>query len=163
MNEPKLVDLGEIKLVGRRIRTSLAENKTRELWQSFRSRIAEINNVIVGGFYSVQVYDDNLNFEQFTPNTEFEKWAAVEVSDLDGIPGGMEPLIVSGKYAVFVHKGTPADFFRTTSPYIFRTWLPNSGFELDQRPQFEIMREGYDPTDPESEEEVWIPIRAKQD
>ena len=162
MNEPKLVDIEERKLVGLRVRTSLAENKTRELWQRFRPRISEINNVINGSFYSVQEYDESLSFEQFTPNTAFDKWAAVEVSDLDGVPAGMEPMIVSGKYAVFVHKGTPADFFRTTSPYIFGTWLPDSVFELDQRPQFEIMGEEYDPSDPNAEEEVWIPIKPKQ-
>lgn len=162
MNEPRLIELEEKKLVGVRIWTSLAENKTRELWQSFRPRIVEIGNVISGSFYSVQIYDDNLSFDQFTPNTQFEKWAAMEVSDIDSVPARMEPLILSGRYAVFVHKGTPADFFRTTSPYIFGTWLPNSEFELDQRPQFEIMESGYDPRDPNSEEEVWIPIKPKQ-
>lgn len=162
MNEPRIVDIAERKLVGIRIRTTLAENRARELWQSFRPRISEISGVINGRFYSVQSYDADLSFDRFTPDTAFDKWAAVEVSDPDGVPDGMQSLVVSGKYAVFVHKGTPADYFRTTSPHIFGTWLPNSEFELDRRPHFEIMGEGYDPRDPGAEEEVWIPVRSKQ-
>jgi AraC family transcriptional regulator len=43
--------------------------------------------------------------------------------------------------------------------YIFQTWLPASGYEYDNREQFEIMGEKYHHMDPRSEEEVWIPVR----
>jgi AraC family transcriptional regulator len=48
-----------------------------------------------------------------------------------------------------------------TFQYIFGTWLPNSEYVLDNRPHFEILGEKYKNDDPTSEEEIWIPIKAK--
>ncbi|MGK2861531.1 MAG: GyrI-like domain-containing protein [Chitinophagaceae bacterium] len=45
--------------------------------------------------------------------------------------------------------------------YIFNTWLPPSGYDLDNRPHFEILGEKYKNDDPLSEEEIWIPIKQK--
>lgn len=44
---------------------------------------------------------------------------------------------------------------------IFSDWLPKSDYELDERPHFEILDEKYKNDDPNSEEEIWIPIRNK--
>jgi AraC family transcriptional regulator len=90
----------------------------------------------------------------------FEKWAAVEVSEFNSVPEGMASFILnSGHYAVFYYKGlsTDTEIFR----YIFGIWLPGSGFELDDRPHFEVLGEKYKNNDPDSEEEIWIPIKAK--
>jgi AraC family transcriptional regulator len=38
-------------------------------------------------------------------------------------------------------------------------WLPDSGFELDNRPHFAVMGEKYKRDDDASEEEIWIPVR----
>jgi AraC family transcriptional regulator len=43
--------------------------------------------------------------------------------------------------------------------YIFNTWLPKSGYQLDRRPHFEILGEKYKNNNPDSEEEIWIPIQ----
>jgi AraC family transcriptional regulator len=40
--------------------------------------------------------------------------------------------------------------------------LPNSNYHLDDRPHFEILGEKYKNADPGSEEEIWIPIKAKK-
>lgn len=162
MKEPRILTISERKLIGVRIRTSLAANQTTELWQKFMSRHKEISNRIKHKFYSVQNFDDPLKLDQFTKDTVFEKWAAVEVPDLNYIPEGMESHTLSeGKYAVFIHSGPVSEFYKTTQ-YIFGTWLPYSDYELDAREHFEIMDEKYiGPADPGSEEEVWIPIRDK--
>ena len=100
-------------------------------------------------------------FNDFNPDTEFEKWAAVEVTDLNSIPAGMESFILkAGLYAVFLHKGSGTD--NSTHQYIYSTWLPNSDYIMDDRPHFEILGEKYRNDDPGSEEEIWIPIRLKQ-
>jgi AraC family transcriptional regulator len=39
--------------------------------------------------------------------------------------------------------------------------LPNSAYELDDREHFELLGEKYKNNDPNSEEEIWIPIRPK--
>jgi AraC family transcriptional regulator len=66
-----------------------------------------------------------------------------------------------GLYAVFLHKGA-ASTGQKTFQYIFEMWLPNSGYLLDNRPHFEILGAKYKNEDPNSEEEVWIPIKQKE-
>ena len=92
---------------------------------------------------------------------EFERWAAMEVTHFESIPADMEAFIMEeGLYAVFLHKGA-ASSGPNTFKYIFETWLPNSGYIYDDRPQFEILGEKYKNEDPDSEEEIWIPIKHK--
>lgn len=159
MDDPEITTIPEKKLVGMKIRTSLAEKRTFELWSRFKPKVKEISNQKKSGFYSIQLFDEDLEFDHFTPQTFFVKWAAVEVESFDNIPKGLEAYTLPpGKYAVFIHKGLPQSFAET-SQYIFGEWLPNSDFELDNRPHFEIMGYDYQPDNPEAEEEVWIPIR----
>ena len=109
----------------------------------------------------MQIYDKSLDFKDFNQNTEFEKWAAIEVTDFNIIPNEMESYtLISGLYAVFVHKG-PANEFQKTFQFIFGQWLPSSEYILDNRAHFELLGEKYKNNDPNSEEEVWIPIRQK--
>lgn len=161
MKEPKIVEIEERKLVGKRVKTTLSENKTFELWQSFKPRVNEIEERSDTNFYSVQIFEKGLNLEQLTPQTEFEKWAAVQVKNSDNVHDEMEVLTIPyGKYAVFIHQGTPQQFAKT-SAFIYGDWLPNSEFELDERPHFEIMTADYRLIDPNAEEEIWIPIKKK--
>lgn len=157
--EPRIISIPPKILVGNRMRMCLADNKTFELWHSFMPRRNEIRNKLNAELISVEVYDQNLDFKDFNPTTEFEKWAAVEVSAFEEIPGGMEPLnLPGGLYAVFNYKGAANDF-EPTFHYIFGTWLPQSEFALDIRPHFEVMGEKYKGNDPTSEEEIWIPVK----
>lgn len=153
--------LPEKKLVGKRMKMSLSDDKTRELWKSFMLRRKEIKNNLTNDLFSMQVYDKSLNFVNFTQDTVFEKWAAAEVSDFNNIPADMEPFtLTGGLYAVFHHYGA-ASTGPATFRYIFGTWLPNSVYSLDNRPHFEILGEKYKNEDPDSEEDIWIPIRIK--
>ncbi len=155
---PRIEILGETKLVGLRVTMSLSMNKTRELWQNFLRRRNEIKNQVGTNLYSIQVYDDHY-FKTFSPQSTFEKLAAIEVTSFNEIPREMEPFTLkSGLYAVFIHRGAA-----TTGPatfnYIFSTWLPNSEYHLDNRPHFEVLGEKYKNDDPDSEEEIWIPVK----
>jgi AraC family transcriptional regulator len=83
------------------------------------------------------------------------------VSDFDFIPYGMQSLLVEeGLYAVFNHVGDVVKA-RETFSYIFGVWLPNSEYQLDNRPHFEILGTKYKNNAPDSEEEIWIPIKRK--
>ena len=78
------------------------------------------------------------------------------------VPDGLGILVIpAGKYAEFIHVG-PATAAPRTFGYIFGEWLPASGFELDLRPHFEILPEGYDPFDENATERVLIPIRSRE-
>jgi AraC family transcriptional regulator len=160
MNEPRIETLGPKKLVGMRMRMTLADLfiKTPQLWQRFSPRQAEIRERVGTDYVSMQIYED-LGDQGFAPDRAVEKWAAVEVSNQTAVPEGMEPYTISGgKYAVFVHEG-PASAAPETFEYIFGTWLPGSGYALDDREHFELLPKSYRPDDPEAREEVWIPIR----
>lgn len=149
----------DIKLVGKSIETTLAENKTGMLWGSFMPRRREISNTLNNELYSVEIFDPAIPMDQFTPHTKFVKWAAVPVQDFDGIPEGLSTLTIpGGLYAVFLFKGRSSEFAKTFQ-YIFQTWLPSSTYQLDTRPQFEVMGEKYKNDHPESEEEIWIPVK----
>lgn len=156
---PRIETITPKTLVGLQIRMSLANNKTSELWRAFLQRKEEIQNRTHTDRYSIQVFDPSQDINTFTPHTEFDKWAAVEVSDTTGVPQGMKSITIeAGQYAVFIHHGA-AHTFPKTFDHIFRVWLPTSGYQLDHRPQFEIMQANYNPFDDNAQEEVWIPIR----
>jgi AraC family transcriptional regulator len=155
---PRIDSIQARKLMGIRQQMSLAENQTAQLWRSFMPRRHEIMNRTTNEYISMQVYSAT-GGQLFSPTTVFEKWAAVEVLAHDSVPDGMESYsLPGGQYAVFVHNG-PASAAAKTMRYIFGNWLPDSGYELDDREHFEILPEGYDPVNEHAHEEVWIPIR----
>ncbi|MBC8754591.1 GyrI-like domain-containing protein [Kordia sp. YSTF-M3] len=157
--QPTIKMLPQKKLIGKSTRMSLIENSTPLLWRSFMQNRKTVKNSIGTDLYSIQVYDDTSYFKNFNPQTEFTKFAMTEVTDFDVIPDEMETLtIASGLYAVFIYKGLPQGF-PALANYIFAEWLPNSDYELDNRPHFEVLPESYNPMDENSQEEVWIPIK----
>ena len=150
--------LSEKKLIGKRINMNLIDNKTFKLWINFMPRRKEIQNIKNTELYSIEVYPPSY-FDIFNPAAEFEKWAAIEVTDFQTIPNEMESITMpDGLYAVFIHKG-PASTGSKTYEYIFRNWLPDSNYVLDERPHFALMDEKNKHEDPDSEEEIWIPIK----
>ena len=157
---PRIENLKEKKLVGKRLTISLANNKTGELWQNFMSKRKEISNNITNDLISMQVYKPT-HFADFKPTNEFEKWATVEVTNFENVPTDMETFsLAGGLYAVFDYKGSSND--PSIFQYIFGTWLPSSEYLLDDRPHFEVLGDKYKNNDPNSEEEIWIPIKPKQ-
>lgn len=147
--------------VGKNSIFSLADNKTVELWRSFMPYRNEIKNRLGSEFYSIEIYPPSY-FNAFSPKTTFEKWAAVEVQNLDEIPDGMKSLNVpEGKYAVFIYKGESSKA-AAAFEYIFTKWFPQSGFRVDERPHFAVMGEKYKNDSVESEEEIWVPVRERE-
>jgi AraC family transcriptional regulator len=158
--QPRIQTLQEKKLIGKKLTMTFAENKTAELWKSFMPRRNEIQNKISDDLISMQIFPKGFTMGPNSFNTPFVKWAAIEVKYFSNIPEGMETFILSeGMYAVFDYKGLSTD--TKIFEYIFGTWFPKSGYDLDNRPQFEILGEKYKNNDPDSEEEIWIPIQMK--
>lgn len=156
-DEPVIKSWPGKKMIGIHKSMSFAENTTYELWKEFMPRRSEIVNTVATDLYSIQLYPPSF-FNSFNPNSKFDKWAAIEVDGIEVIPPGMESLIIpEGLYAVFMYRGdarNASSFFQ----YIFSNWLPTSGCSLDIRHHFEILGEKYKRNDPDSEEEVWIPV-----
>ncbi len=158
--EPRIETLQDKKLVGTSLTISLINNKTGEIWKNFMPRRKEITNKLSNDLISMAIYKPN-HFADFKPANEFEKWAAIEVADFENVPKDMDAFtLTGGLYAVFDYKGSSTDM--SIFQYIFGTWIPKSDYNLDDRPHFEILGEKYKNADPDSEEEIWIPIKKKQ-
>ncbi|MHA7128819.1 GyrI-like domain-containing protein [Algoriphagus namhaensis] len=154
--QAQILHLPPTKLLGKKLQTSLTEDRTKELWQSFAPQIKSIPHRVNEDKISLQIYPEDY-FENFSPLKTFVKWAGVEVyakenpTDLDYLEW------TGGLYAVFDYRGQPGspEIFQ----YIFSDWLPKSTYQLDQRPHFERLGGKYRPGSDESEEQIWIPVR----
>jgi AraC family transcriptional regulator len=156
--EPTIVKLPKKLLVGKQLIMSMADNKTGQLWQSFMPMRNTIPQKSGTDLFSLQIYPPDY-FLAFDPHTPFTKWAAVEVTEAKNIPEGMEVLLLEeGLYAVFPHTGMGTEIFT----FIFSEWLPSSEYTLANRPHFELLGEKYKQGSDDSEEEIWIPVDAKQ-
>jgi len=156
---PRIVTLNEKKLIGTRLTMSFSDYKIGELWRSFMPRRKEITNNLTNDLISLVIYKPT-HFTDFKPTNEFERWATIEVTNFDNVPTKMETLVLPGGfYAVFDYKGLNTDI--SIFQYILGTWLPNSDYVLDKRPHFEVLGDKYKNNDPNSEEEIWIPIKSK--
>ncbi|MEI7509459.1 MAG: GyrI-like domain-containing protein [Flavobacterium sp.] len=155
---PTIKTFPNTKFIGKNLSFTYSDYRAFELWSSFMPRRNEIQKVIGFELYNIQINPDNFDFH---PNTPFVKWAVVSVSNFDFIPEGFETLeIQEGLYAVFQYKGDQSNspaFFNA----IYTEWLPASNYELDYRPQFEILGEKYKTNDPNSQEEIWIPVKHR--
>lgn len=161
MVQPEISILSPKLLVGKHLSMCIQNNRTAELWKSFMPQRNQIQHKVTSDLISMQVYPDQFKFVPFNIAENFEKWAAVEVSQVDSIPDGFEKFeLQGGTYVVFHYKGAvmnAAPFFRK----IFEEWLPASGYELRLAPHFELLGEKYSNTSPDSEEEIWIPVNKK--
>ena len=161
MKTPIISFLAQKVLVGKKLEMSYSNNRTIELWRSFMPRKKEIRNQVGSELYSMQIYTSVFDFQNFNQNDTFTKWAAIEVTDFEHIPKEMESYTLKGGlYAVFTYKGSLIDFQRTFQS-IFDVWLPNSDYQIDDREHFELLGEKYKNESPDSEEEIWIPIKPR--
>jgi AraC family transcriptional regulator len=158
---PRITVLPEKKIIGMRMTMCYADYKSREVWLRFMLRRKEILNAIGTDYYSMQLFSSGY-YNHFDAKVPFEYWAALTVTDFEMLPEAMDSFTIpSGLYAVFTYKGvssSAAAFFQA----IFTRWLPNSIYDLDHRPHFEILGDKYKNDNPDLEEEVWIPIKAKK-
>ena len=154
---PKICVIPEKKLVGMCQQMVFHYPSIVALWQRFMPRHRQVLHRNSSEFIALQEGDSVADIGK--PNVEFEMWATVEVSEVNNIPLGMESITIpEGLHAVFLLKGTDSERLMT---YIFKDWLPNSGYELEDRPHFQVMGEAYKNNDPSSEEDFYIPIKLK--
>ncbi|NJB86723.1 AraC family transcriptional regulator [Lewinella marina] len=162
MTEVTLQDLAPINLVGLSQRTTLAAMDTPRLWQAFGPRIKEVAARADTFRYAIREYPAGPSSFRLEPDTEYREWAAVALANADdSLPEGLESVkIPGGIYAYCIHRGLASEFGRTLD-YLFRSWLPASGYAVDNtRPHFERMGPDYRLDDPEATEEVFVPVVA---
>ncbi|MCH2200127.1 MAG: GyrI-like domain-containing protein [Flavobacteriales bacterium] len=147
------------KLVGLSVTMSLVNNLTGQLWGRMGPEIKTIVDRASDDKISLQVYPSDY-YLAFNPAREFEKWALVEVTSSDQVSEYLKTFeLEGGLYAVFDYKGSSND--PSILQYIFSQWIPQSEYAVDDRPHFEVLGANYRNNDPKSEEEIWIPIKAR--
>lgn len=156
--QAQIIHIQQKKLIGKHLQMSLAQNKTYSLWHSFMREIKAFSQYGSRDKYSLQSYAEAMRMGDM--EQKFEKWAAVEVSENEVVPDGMDVFIIpAGLYAVFHYQGRSSDHQIFID--IFSSWLPESPYVLDNRPHFEILGKKYKNDDPQSEEDIWIPIKER--
>jgi len=157
---PNIITLPEKKLVGQYLEMSLQNNKTFALFSGFMPNKTAIKDALSQEVFEVMVYNQDY-FKHFSPTNSFTKWGCLEVKDYSNIPNNMTPLdLPGGQYAVFNYKALTKGFGQLMG-YIMSSWLPQSKYQLDSRPHFNILGKAYKPNSPDSEEMVYIPIKPK--
>jgi AraC family transcriptional regulator len=90
-----------------------------------------------------------------------EYMAGVEVTSFHGLaPEYGRMRVPAQRYAVFAHSGHPSTV-RDAWDAIIHQWLPRSGWQSAETPDFEVYGERFDPRTGEGGLEIWIGVRAR--
>lgn len=89
----------------------------------------------------------------------FEYIAGVQIDKLDELPEKYRWVEIQPQhYAVFEHKG-PLEQLPETFQYIWNTWLPQSGREAADAPEFERYSADFNPKLHTGTLEIWLPLK----
>jgi len=84
----------------------------------------------------------------------------VEVSSFDEVPEGLSTVrIPARRYAVFRHRDHVSTI-RETHAAIWTAWLPGSGHDVADAPDFERYDDRFDPQSGCGGVEIWIPLKT---
>jgi AraC family transcriptional regulator len=121
-------------------------------WQRFAPHIGHIPGQVGRTAYGVICNTDDAG------NTEYI--SGVEVADFSRLPAEFARLrIPEHRYAVFAHRDHIAAIRRTWFT-IWNKWLPESGHQVAEAPEFERYGEEFDPRTGTGGLEIWIPIQS---
>jgi AraC family transcriptional regulator len=122
------------------------------LWQRFHQTVADLPGRVGQVAYGVCCNGDDAG--------NFDYIAGVEVTDFSGLPREfMRVRIPAQKYAVFTHHEHISTIRRTINA-IWNHWLPASGFQVADAPNFERYDENFDPNTGNGGFEIWVPIKG---
>jgi AraC family transcriptional regulator len=121
-------------------------------WQHFLPQIGSIPGQVGKTAFGVRCNSDD--------DGNFDYLCGVEVSDFSSLPSDLTPVrIAAQNYAVFSHRDHISTI-RSTWSTIWNKWLPESGHEVVDAPDFERYGEEFDSRTGTGGLEVWIPIKA---
>lgn len=146
----KIVERPAVTVVGLRILTKPMSPEIAALWPRFVSRIGEIAHATEPYVSYGVMRDPDASMSQL------DYMAAVAVADAATLPAGMESTVLpAGIYAFFAYplSGLGAGFGE-----IYSRHLPGSGYQQADGPYFERYNEAFNPADPNSMVEIYLPV-----
>jgi len=121
-------------------------------WQRFAPYIGNIPGEVPGIFYGVCLNGDDAG--------NFDYVAGVEVTDFSDLPKDFHRVRVPAqKYAVFSHR-EHISMIRRTVNTIWNNWLPASGHEIADAPEFERYGPEFDARTGNGGLEIWVPVKS---
>ena len=121
-------------------------------WQRFTPYIGNVPGQVGDVAYGVCCNSDGTG--------NFEYIAGVEVSSFDEVPAELRRVrIPAQRYAVFTHRDH-ISAIRGTWHTIWNQWLPNSGYQFADAPDFERYDAEFDPQSGTGKVEIWLPLKA---
>lgn len=149
--EPKIVSRPAFKVVGLKVRGTAGGDQIKALWGNFMTRVQEIKYPVGDNV----TYGVSTGFDHET--NEFDYIACMAVELVEEVPQGMVSLdIPQGTFAVFT---TTLPNMVEAYDYAYNTWLPNSGYERHEAPDFEEYGPDFDGQDPNSEFQFYVPLK----
>ena len=123
-------------------------------WQKFVPHLGNIPGQVGRTAYGVSCnFDDDGNFD-YT--------CGVEVSDFARVPAEWSRVrIPAQEYAVFTHRDHISTI-RSTWTTIWNKWLPESGREVAEAPNFELYGEDFNSVTGRGSVEIWLPLKCGQ-
>lgn len=156
---PELVMLKETRVAGLRGTTSLSDNRFPELWEEFLHLHKDLFIAAGAGYCICETQQTTYTKDG---DVLFTAMVGSPVHDVTALPPSLsldQKVLRAGKYAVFTHRGTLANLFKTYK-YIFGTWLQTTKAQLDDREDFEVYeREVLSFDDPDNEVKIYIPVK----
>ncbi|MCB2209343.1 MerR family transcriptional regulator [bacterium] len=155
--EPKIVEKEGFTLVGIRYFGKNENQEISELWTRVNHLADKMNgvpNAVDDAAIGLcTVLDD-------VPEDEgFEYVAGFPVSEAKDVPDGfVVRKVPPHTYAVFAHKGDIQGLEKTYE-YIYETWLPQSGYELAEKIDFEYYGKDFKDFAPDSVFYIYLPIK----
>lgn len=123
-----------------------------QLWEQFAPHIGQVPGQVDDVTYGICCNADGQG--------AFDYVAGVEISKLDDLPERYRWVEVQPQhYAVFEHQG-PLQSLAQTFHYIWKTWLPQSGREAADAPEFERYSADFNPATGDGVLEIWLPLKA---
>ncbi len=162
MEDIKIQEMEPKKLIGMSIETSVIDSQAIHVWKKFMPSQKDVPGKNPGIFYSIQDYPQGY-LDKFDPEAPFTTWAAKEIEITKNIPNDFKLVdLKGGIYVTFLHKGTAGEIGNALA-YMYGQWIPENGYLIDtQRKHFEVLSKNYaGPSNPNSQEVVWIPILKK--
>ena len=121
-------------------------------WQRFAPHIGNITGQIGWTAYGVRHNCDE--------DGNFDYTAGVEVASFSALPTEFGRVrIPAQRYAVFAN-ADHVSTIRRTIVTIWNKWLPESGLQVADAPDFERYGESFDPRTGMGGLEIWIPIKS---